>query len=708
MIMKKLFFISIAFSAILLSACNNTTDRVDLSVIDPGLTDSVWYHFPLRFIQTNLSEIDAKMDVDLYVKTVTDVSANLIVFNVGGQTANYPTKLEYHYTNPYMKGDLTDEVLKKFHANGIKVIGRFDLSKIDESFAFKKPEWLYKGTNGKIVNENGKVHTCINGGYQQEYAFEILKEVITSYPLDAIFFNWGGYQTRDYSQVVHGICQCESCKKRFRDSTGLTLPVIPDINDQTYRKYRDFQKSTTEELNNRILSFAKSLNPDLVLQTHEGELTRSESGTGFTSATDWNYHATENVKKILGSYKDKMPTDTYNHLMGMDYRFTATSPNIGRIYLAEQMLNGAGPGIYFMGRMENQYDRVFLPILKELFGFHKRNEKLFTNIQSLSRVGLVMGSSGDYRGIIKMLTEEHITYDLIQQSALGSEEAPHEMGYYDVLILSNVTDMDDNYVSLIDNYVKGGGKILATGFPGINDKIGTSLNKIRLQSLGIMPDYELFPQTQSTYLKVMDNDKADLGQNEFKDFDLIMMNSGFMKCKTSGDAKGYLRLLPNTVNGPPERVFFNDDEVTDFPGIVVNSFGRGKVVFIPWQIGSQYSWKGNNGQRAIFLASLKNLLNLESMIVTDASPLIEITHLANRNGAFEWIGMINHSGQLGDVFREPVAIHNTTIRFKPLKPVKSISLMHSEKKLKFRQSDGWIECIVPQLSDFEMVLCMYE
>ena len=45
-----------------------------------------------------------------------------------------------------------------------------------------------------------------------------------------------------------------------------------------------------------------------------------------------------------------MSTDTYNYLMGMDYRFTATSPNIGKIYLAEQMLNGAGPGIYFMGQ----------------------------------------------------------------------------------------------------------------------------------------------------------------------------------------------------------------------------------------------------------------------------------------------------------------------------------------------------------------------
>ena len=230
---------------------------------------------------------------------------------------------------------------------------------------------------------------------------------------------------------------------------------------------------------------------------------------------------------------------------------------------------------------------------------------------------------------------------------------------------------------LIDNYVKNGGKLLATGFPGINDEIGTPLNKIRLQSLGVMPDYEMFPRTQSTYLKVSDNDRSALGQNEFKDFTLIMMNSGFLKCKASGSAESYLKLLPHTRQGPPERVFFSDSDVTDFPGIVANSFGKGRAVLIPWQIGSQYSWKGNNAHRALFIASMKNLLKVESPLVTNASPLIEMTHIGNRNGAFEWVGMINHSGQLGDVFREPVPIYNTTIRFKPVKAVKAIKLMRS-------------------------------
>ena len=62
-----------------------------------------------------------------------------------------------------MKGDLVGDLVKGLHSKGIKVIGRFDFSKINETLAVKKPEWLYVSTEGKNVNYNGQVHTCPNG-----------------------------------------------------------------------------------------------------------------------------------------------------------------------------------------------------------------------------------------------------------------------------------------------------------------------------------------------------------------------------------------------------------------------------------------------------------------------------------------------------------------------------------------------------------------
>jgi len=55
-----------------------------------------------------------------------------------------------------------------------------------------------------------------------------------------------------------------------------------------------------------------------------------------------------------------------------------------------------------------------------------------------------------------------------------------------------------------------------------------------------------------------------------------MMNSGFLKCKTSGNAESYLRLLPDVMHGPPEKCYFTEADVTEFPGIVANTLEMGK------------------------------------------------------------------------------------------------------------------------------------
>lgn len=172
-----------------------------------------WWLTPHRLLQTNLREIDATMDTDQYVREVKEFGANIVLFNVGGTVANYPTELEYHWRNTFMKGDLVGETLKKLHKAGIKIIGRFDFSKINQNCAANNPEWLYVSEKGEHVNYNGQVHTCVMGGYQQDYMLEILKEALTRYPLDGVFFNMISFPQVDYSRNFHGICQCENCKE---------------------------------------------------------------------------------------------------------------------------------------------------------------------------------------------------------------------------------------------------------------------------------------------------------------------------------------------------------------------------------------------------------------------------------------------------------------------------------------------------------------
>src|SRR5215210_5463588 len=487
-----------------------STGNPDLSKIDPGRFDATWWNrAPYRLVQTNLREIDATMDVDAYVQSMVDASANVVLINVGGIVANYPTKLPYHYKNPYMKEDLVGDLIKGLHAKGIKVIGRFDFSKINETLAAQKPEWLYVSTAGKNVNYNGQVHTCINGGYQQEYGKEILKEAITTYPLDGIFFNMIGYTTSDYSGNYYGICQCENCKKRFQDSTGHTLPVKADMNDPVFREYNAFKKTTADKLFTQIRDHIKSLNPKLMINTYADagvDMIASESGAELTPGYEWNYSATDNVKRVLGSYKDRSPGNLLIYFQAIGYRHVGTSPNMAKVWMLENMLHGAPLGFVVVGTLVNYEDRIFIPTLNNLYGFHKTNEKLFTNLQAVNKLALIRGSRDEYEGMIKLLSEEHIMYDIIEPSVLGTERTPRKPEEYEALILGDVSSMDDRLISVIDNYVKSGGKLLTTGFTSTNDVSGKHLNRIRLQCLGVEPSFETFQKTKSTYLKVSEKD----------------------------------------------------------------------------------------------------------------------------------------------------------------------------------------------------------
>ncbi len=714
-----------------LSSCNQPSpDSFDS--LDPGSYDGTWWNrTPIRLVQTNFPEVYASMDVDAYVQSVVDASANTVLFNTGGIVANYQTKLPFEWKNPYMKErDFVGELIEKLHKKGIKFIARFDFSKVDPTIAAQKPEWLYVGTNGKNLEFNRTVAACINGGYYQEYAFEILKEVINNYQIDGIFFNMMGYTGASYDGTSYGICQCEKCKKRFMAATGLKLPA--GNNDPAMREYRRFQQETSNELYTKVTGFIKEQNPDLVIYNYNDVGTSwiaSESGASMREGVDNIYHATNNVKRTLGSYKDRTPVNLIMGFQAIGYRNIMSSPNLLRTWWLEDMLHGAPVGFVVVGTLVHYEDRLFIPIVNELFRFHKTNEKLFTNVQSVNNIALIQGQGGEYQGMMKLLSEEHIMYDVIIPSLLGSDRTPRKLEEYDALILGDITNMSDDLVALLDDYVQNGGKLLVTGgtstndgrapgfrspdaeFPGsppANAGNQVQISKINLKSLGVEPECEVFPQAEATYLKVSESDKQALGQKEFEDFTLMMMNSRFLKCKVRENAIGYLRLLPSNMYGPAEKTYYSEDEITNFPGAILNDYGKGKTVFIPWMLGSEYNLKGNYAQRALFLSSLNKLLEVESAIETDASPLIEMTHLANLNGAFEWVGMINHSGFLGNSIREPVTINNTTVRLKPLKPVAEVRLLRAGKSISFSQSGGWIEYIVPEIGDFEMALCIYK
>ena len=99
-------------------------------------------------IQNNLRDIDAGMDVDSYIEELKTFGANTLQIGCGGITSFYPTSLPYQKPSPFMKGDFLGEVVEKCHQNGIRVIARFDFSKLDQCFEQAYPQWWIRRADG--------------------------------------------------------------------------------------------------------------------------------------------------------------------------------------------------------------------------------------------------------------------------------------------------------------------------------------------------------------------------------------------------------------------------------------------------------------------------------------------------------------------------------------------------------------------------------
>jgi uncharacterized lipoprotein YddW (UPF0748 family) len=157
----------------------------------PG-TPSWWKHNNLRVIQVNLPDYEASLHTDSLVADLLYYNANTLIINAGGIMAFYPSKLPFEYINPYMQPAMLGDVVAKCHAQNIKVMVRFDFSRIEESIYKQHPDWCYISPKGERIRNNNMYAVSINGPYVQEKAFDIVQEVLNMYNVDGIFFKYAG------------------------------------------------------------------------------------------------------------------------------------------------------------------------------------------------------------------------------------------------------------------------------------------------------------------------------------------------------------------------------------------------------------------------------------------------------------------------------------------------------------------------------------
>ncbi len=656
-----------------------------------------WKNYPWRMIQTNLRETDfADLDPVRFVEDLKSFHATVALLNAGGISASYPTKLPWHAQNPWACNDKLKRLVELCHENGIRVLARTDFSKVKEHIYQQHPAWAFRTADGGVMNYNGYVQTCPSSAYQQEYAFETLREIFTEIPFDGLFCNMGGFQTRDYSFVDYGYCRCDACRARFRQMYGYAgLPEKEDLSDPVYVAYAEFQKRSVREYRRKMVAFLKTFDRELCFD--DEDYARIESSTELhRRLPHWQYHASSNCRVILGDGSSGIIcSNTSVDYVGYALRDMAVSPAQQRLRAWQNIANLGGLDYYIMSRIDNHLDRSAFAGMREVFAFHACHEKELLGMKNMARVLLHRDdrwvATEEEKGWIRVLTEAHIPFAEI----LPTEFAAADLRKYDIVIFPDSQYLRREDIQKTDEFVAAGGTVICVGGTGLADERLGRKTVPSLECQGIARILRERSDLASAILLPTEDRElfSSLPQT-----DVIGLGDRYLFMEPAC-AEKRLKMVPVHPFGPPECCYF--ETVTDDAGFFVNSYGTGCAVTIPWYPGEFFARTGFQSLGLFMKDILINLCGARSIAPT-LTPMVEVTLSARENGD-TLLQLVNHTGIFGVSFVQPVPVGPVRARFTLPEAPKEVHTLHGGNVV-WRYEDGTLRLELDCLEEYEAVM----
>ena len=626
------------------------------------MSEKWWLKNNLRMIQNNIRDIDAAMDVDAEVKKLKEFGANVLQIGCGGITAFSQTSLECQNRSPYLKeqGDTFGRMLKACHENDIRVIARFDVSKTHEKYVETNPEWFSRSLEGEFVHYNDTCATCVNGDYQQKYALDIIGEIVQKYPVDGIFFNMFGYQTYDYSGKYVGICQCESCKRRFKEMYGYDLPVKEDEQDPVFQKYKEFKDYTVSDLLQKISGRVHELKENVAVSTYADpsvDIIRMESNSAVDRPLPfWIYSSSENVSSVHDTFDDKISSNVAINAVDLPYRVMGVSKYLNRIRLVENMARGGGLDWCIIGTFQGYPDEENFEMTKEVFQFHKKYEKYYGKQKSQAKILLIQphafheapcgAFSEEYRGLFKMLKESHRLFDSVMATHI--EKALDRLDSYEVILIPGISEIKN--AEFLQKLKEVKAKVIATGISFreqreyLKENFGITLGeKLRVRGSYMLTEpKEIF--------------------TSFAKRDWVYMDLEYLQVFAEDHVQKLLPRISDSMYGPPERCFGH--QVTDIPSVTV---AHEKWIYLPWMIGTLYYRQGYEDFKYILLNLLDAYAPYEEAITTDAPSSVEV--FFQKIGEKQYLlQLLNLSGFNGTTVGAPIVLSDIHVNLNGTTP----------------------------------------
>ncbi|MGQ0570539.1 MAG: beta-galactosidase trimerization domain-containing protein [Armatimonadota bacterium] len=669
------------------------------------------------------------------VDEIAAYGATAMLANAGGIVAWYPTGLTFQRPNPHLRLDFLAEVTEAARTRGIRVLARLDITKGWADQLDAHPDWFRIAAGGRPVLVRELAETCFSGPYWQRFNFEILDEILMRYPVDGIFYNHYRYLT----------CYCPRCQDWFRAATGFAIPARADENDEAWRALIRYRYRALADYTARVKAHVQRLRPgalvtwDYELATDNPTYAR-DSGWGpnltaqaeviFSIAFDrltrplpkWIYQHGEQAS--LGRTSFRRPTCillTQSAIFG-NRRLAQPPAQIVRD-IVQVAAHGSAPGLQIMGTLA-QDDRKALPAIQHAFQFLARHDDVYRGLQSAAEVALVYsqrtadwyGRSDAFqrylshcRGCHEVLVHEHLPFDVLEH-----EHLVDLLHAYRLVILPNVACMDDQTAAALDQFVAGGGHLIATHDTALFDHEGRERRDFAMQSLGrrfvkrrlmqgtylLVKDHRLLgPAFRDTDLVGLGLERPYGGFGPFLpqvDVDIPGGEGEFIFTEGSGQVTD-LHLSNPVTNNVPEFSYWEGEIGT--PGLTINQFGKGTAVYLPWGVGRLYHLFGVIECRGLIGRLVERALG-RLPLLTDAPASVET--VLSRNGPQAVLHLINSTGIESKPLLEVTPVGPIALRVRG--SATAARALVGERPITVARDGDYAQFAIPLLQAFEVVV----
>lgn len=696
-----------------------------------------WHQGPNRVLLVNLREGDEpKIDAQALVADVKSFGATAFCINGGGIVAFYQTKIPGHRISSGLGSrDLLGEVIPAAHAAGLRVLARIDPSCAPKAWADEHPEWFSRDREGNFCEVSEHYVTCPNAAYYHERMPEIVREMLTRYDADGIWNNQGKFAAWDTD-----VCYCGTCRDLFKADSGADIPLAEDWSDPVWRRFNQWRYECITAWVKRMHAAIHDAKPDAIfiaaVQLMESLDTIRPGGWDIDywlpyqdvltfecqrrNTAPWWPGIQAKYLATLAPDKPRWMTASYFYPW---WRLYASPEAENRPWIAQQFANGVNTWLHINGGYSDLFDRRSLAPMREVMNRLARWEKYFDGAVSGARVALVFSRhtqdnygggkpAANYldfiRGWYCALQEAHIPFDVISDKVLS----PERLKRYGAVVLSNLACVSDETAAAIAAFAERGGGVIASFDAGTCDLDGTLRTEPAFDSMVGARRTGRREGLKSSYAKI--EDAADPLLVGIGDTDLIPNEGALVEVDPALDRAVPLTLIPPVIAHSGATISIPEysaiRETTDIPVVVRGDHGKGRVVYFCNPMEMLFYRYGFPDLGRVLANAVRWTLGGDTGIEIEGPDYLDATLMAQPGRSLVHLVVLPVGKPVNTgwrpIGRTLVAARQVRVRLALAngQSVREARLATTETPLPLQGTNGYVEVVVPQVDDHEIVV----